>query len=171
MLGVVLALALLTAGPVNHFHWPKEISNLDDEMVQVPIDKLPSEAKADLMDIDWGPDGNTNELYIDLNGDGTKELIVNDGTGGSGGPGYHIYQRSEGKWKIIAAFQGGITLSAKANGYYQLTVRSRGGGGVTGRDLFRFVRGKYRAVHSEEFKDGVLVRSLSQKELNSLSDR
>ena len=171
MLGiVVLALALVTAEPTSYFQWPKEISNLDDEMQQVAVSDLPAEIRPDMMDID-PPATATDALYIDLNGDGTKELIVDDGTGGSGGHGYHIYQKFHGKWKTIAAFQGGITLAQKSGGYFQLIVRGRGGGGFTGRDLFRFVGGRYRAIHGEAYKDGVLLRSLSEKELESLSDR
>ena len=139
-------------------------------MISVPVASLPLVARHDIMDLD-PPAGDTVALRIDLNGDGVKELIVNDGTGGSGGPGYHIYQLVRGQWKTIAVFQGGITLAQKANGYFQLIVRGRAGGGITGRDLYRFVDGRYRAVHGEVYQDGAYVRKLSPKELESLDEQ
>lgn len=154
----------------DHYAWPREISAIDDEIFahQVPFSKLPPHACERQLD---NPNtGTTGALYIDLNGDGVKELIVDDGQGGSGGPGYRIYQRSEGVWKVIADFQGGVTLCQKANGFYQLEVASRGGAGVTNKSLYRFIDGRYRAVHSEFFKDGKFVRSLDAKELENLSN-
>jgi hypothetical protein len=170
MLKIAAAFVLSIAGLQNHFVWPREISAIDDDILetQIPFSKLPPRACEREME---NADGSTGARYIDLNGDGIKELIVDDGTGGSGGPGFHIYQRSRGKWKVIAQFQGGITLCAKENGFYQLEVRNRGGGGRTGRDLFQFLDGEYRAVRAEAYKDGILVRVLGREELKNLSRR
>ncbi len=151
---------------MSHFHWPREISALDEEMKPVLVSNLPPEISRGIQT--ENQEGTTDALYFDLNGDGVKELIVNDGMGGSGGPGYQIWQRSHGKWAVIADFQGGITLCQKANGYYQLEVESSGGAEATNKALYRFVNGRYRAVRSENYKAGRFVRALDANELKSL---
>jgi hypothetical protein len=168
MLGIALALTIAVAGSEKPFAWPKEISAIDDEIYahQVPFSKLPPRACE--RELDDQNTGTTGALSIDLNGDGLKELIVDDGQGGSGGPGYKIYRRSGGAWKIIADFQGGVTLCQKANGYYQLEVISRGGAEMTNKALYRFVDGRYQGVRSEDYKAEKLVRVLDAKELKSL---
>jgi hypothetical protein len=170
MLIIPLALFLIATQSVGHYAWPKEISSIDDEIYahQVAFAELPPHACE--RELDYPNTGTTGALYIDLNGDGVKELIVDDGQGGSGGPGYRIYQKSDGVWKVIADFQGGVTLCQKANRYYQLEVISRGGAGATNKSLYRYIGGRYRAVRSEDYKDGVFVRALDENELKNLDN-
>ena len=170
MLTIALAVLLFASDSPDHYVWPKEISAIDDEIYghQVPFSKLPAHACE--RELDVANTGTTGALYIDLNGDGVNELIVDDGQDGSGGPGYRIYQKLQGSWKVIADFQGGVTLCQKANRFYQLEVASRGGAGATNKSLYRFIDGRYRAVRSEYFKDGKLVRALSEMDLENLNN-
>jgi len=158
------------ADPSDHFAWPAEITSVDDQVSanQVSFAKLPLHACQ--RELDANNSGATGALFIDLNGDGKKELIVDDGLGGPGGPGYRVYRRAHGSWKLIGEFQGSLTLAQKSNGYDQLEVVSKGDAGATNKSLYRFVNGKYRAVRSENFKDGQFVRALSPKELGSLNN-
>jgi hypothetical protein len=170
MLVLPIAVFLFVSARVNQFSWPKEISALTEEIEehQIPYSKLPPHACE--RELENPNTGTTGALYIDLNGDGVKELIVDDGLGGSGGPDYRIYQRSHGTWKVIADFQGGLTLCQKANGYFQLEVASRGGGGATGKTLYRFFDGRYRAIHGSAYQDGSLTRELDAKDLTDLNN-
>jgi hypothetical protein len=156
---VLVALAALLPGSKvfadpapDHFAWPAEISSVDDQVAanQVPFSKLPLHACQ--RELDAGNSGKTGALFIDLNGDGKNEVIVDDGLGGTGGPGYRVYRRSHGAWKIMGEFQGALTLCAKANGYDQLEVVSKGTAGASTKTLYRFVKGKYLPVHSEDIK-------------------
>jgi len=165
-----LSCSIFAEASPDKYTWPKEISAIDDEIFghQVPFSQLPPHAC--IRETVTPNTGTTGALYIDLNGDGVKELILDTGEGGSGGPELRIYQQSQGIWKDIGGFQGGVILCQKANGYYQLEVKSRGGAGTTNKSLYRFVDGSYRAVRSEDYKDGEFVRSLNAKELESLNN-
>ena len=157
MLPVVLALALLAVDSKNHFVWPKELFPLDENksvMVKMDLPKVVD---------DSSPDGSAkgrtwSVVYVDLNGDGKKEMVVYLGPDGQTTD-YGIFQKSAGQWKNIGFLMGGFSFCEKANGYYQIETGGHSGGGSTDRELLRFVNGRYRVVASEGYERGVLTRS------------
>lgn len=90
--------------------------------------------------------------WLDLNRDGTPELLVDTHEGGTGGTYFRIFARTRTGFRGIAQWQGGIGLLQSANGYYQIQSWSSGGGGQFSRALLRFERGKYRCVRLERWR-------------------
>ena len=90
---------------------------------------------------------------VDLNDDGTPELLVDNGSGGTGDPGYSILQKMGRAYREIGRVQGGLRLLSKANGYYQLETWSRAGGGQLTRILNRFRNGQYHLARIEDYRD------------------
>jgi hypothetical protein len=136
--------------PANyHFVWPKELFQLDpSKFVEVKID-LP-------YGYDGSPRPNDRSVYyVDLNEDGTKEIIVSMGQNGQQED-MGIFQFKGGKWTDIGTFENGCSFCSKWNGYYQIEDGGNGGGGITSRRLLRFIRGRYREVRDEIYERGVL---------------
>lgn len=137
----------------DHFDWPKELFHLDpSKFIDVKID-LPY-IDDDVDDQASKPDHRA-VYYVDLNGDGKKEIIVVLGRDGQQED-FGIFQMREGKWVSIGMFYNGCSFCSKWNGYYQLEDSGNGGGGVRSRRLLRFVRGQYREVRDEIYDRDVL---------------
>lgn len=94
-------------------------------------------------------------FYIDLNGDGVKEIIVRLGRDGHQED-MGIFQLQGGKWVDIGDFINGCYFCSKWNGYYQLEYYGNGGGQTRSRSLQRFIRGRYREVRDEILETGLL---------------
>ncbi len=63
---------------------------------------------------------------IDLDGDGTDELIVKPGEWFSGGPEFAILQKRGNRWRTIGEIQGGFTIAKRQkNGYADIETWSR----------------------------------------------
>jgi hypothetical protein len=92
-------------------------------------------------------------IYIDLRGDHHKQLIINNGGGGSGGRSWSIYDKIAGKWKMIGEGQGAPIICSKYNGYHQIAMWGRGGGGNFTKELLRFEGDRYHLVRLEDWKD------------------
>ena len=90
---------------------------------------------------------------IDLNDDGVPEIFVDNGNGGTGGPGYSILQKAGNSYREIGALQGGLSLLQSVHGYYQIQAWSRAGGGQFTRTLHRFRSGRYHLVRIEDYRD------------------
>lgn len=74
--------------------------------------------------------------------------------GGSGGPMLTFTVRKNTGWKTAFDDQSiGARLLEFYDGYPQLEVWGRGGGGSYSRCLHRFVRGRYRCVRIDEFTE------------------
>jgi hypothetical protein len=134
----------------DHFVWPKELFSLDwNKYVQVKVD-LP------YLPLDDGPKPTVRSIYyLDLNDGGEKEMIAYLGPDGVTSD-FAIFQHKGHSWQEIGTFIGLWKVCEKANGYYQLEAGRHFGGGSTARELYRFVRGKYRLIRTEEFERGVL---------------
>jgi hypothetical protein len=141
--------------PNDHFVWPKRLFELDPaKFVDVTIDlhvHLDGQA----------PSPTQSVYYIDLNGDGVKEMIVRLGRDGHQED-MGIFQLQSGKWVDIGDFINGCFFCSKWNGYYQLEYYGNGGGEIRSRSLQRFIRGRYREVRDEILRAG----SLDEERIN-----
>ena len=144
--------AIIFATAASDFIWPKELSHIsEDQWHHVALADAPP---------NFNVEGLSNEEFIDqadavivdLRGDGHHQLIINNGGGGSAGRGWSIYDKLDGKWKLIGDGCGGLTLCQKYNGYYQIEVWSRGGGGNFTKGLLRFEKDRYHAARLEDWK-------------------
>ena len=135
----------------DHFVWPKKLFPLDpSKFVEVKVD-IPRMDDDD----DQEPSPTRSVFYIDLNGDGVKEMIVRMGKDGQQSD-LGIFQLQGGRWVCIGDFENGCFFCSNWNGYYQIEDGGYGGGGVTSRRLLRFIRGQYREVRDEIYDRGVL---------------
>jgi len=138
----------------SNFVWPKELYTVSEgEWHHIKLEDTPPR---------FNLAGLTNEeaigwadaVYVDLRGDGHKELFINDGTGGRGGRGWSIYARINNKWKRIGGWIGAPIICSRYNGYYQITAWDRGGGGGSStKCLLRFEGARYHLVRLEDWKD------------------
>lgn len=139
------------------FVWPKRMFEGDKlQFVEVKTAVLPEGIDLSSYDLFTGEDGESvaaRVCRIDLNGDGSDELIVESNQSFSGGPQYLVFQKLKGAYKQIGEIQGGFYLCAKANGFYQIESWSRMGGGKFMRGLARFEKGQYRLIRKEKTKD------------------
>ena len=122
--------------------------------------KLPATLREVLMGYDdWEPDSGgklPTRLHIsriDLRGDGTAAYIVENDLGGSGGPGYYIFERRDATFLKIADLQGGFYFARRLNDYFQIVDESRSGGTESTRMLFRYEHGKYHLVRMATYWD------------------
>lgn len=85
---------------------------------------------------------------IDLDGDGSEELIVQSGEWFSGGPEFAILQKRGNRWRTIGEIQGGFTIAKRPkNGYADIETWSRHP--ETYHQLWKFSGGRYRSVRRE----------------------
>jgi hypothetical protein len=135
------------------FIWPKEMYTISEEKWHhIKLEAAPP---------NFNFEGLTNEeaigqaraVSVDLRRDGLKELFIDDGTGGSGGRGWSIYEKINRNWKRIGDGIGAPIICAPHNGYFQIAYWSRGGGGTFGKCLLRFEGDRYHLVRLEDWKD------------------
>jgi hypothetical protein len=79
---------------------------------------------------------NIRYAYIDLLNDGTRQLIVQENIGGTGGKSALILQHRAGHWRSIAEFFGGFMLLSRDKQYRDLVVYERTGD--------QYARARYR---------------------------
>ena len=85
---------------------------------------------------------------VDLDGDGSDELIVRSGEPFSGGPEFAILRKSGNRWEKIGDFQGGFAISKRsAKGYADIETWSRHT--ETYHHLWKFSGGRYKVVRTE----------------------
>lgn len=94
------------------------------------------------------PDVSLIFLFVDLNWDGTNEIIVADpSASGSGGQAYFALRRIGKTWKLIGEFQGGFVLSMRDDlvdykgDFYRITTYYRSGD--TYQNTYDFRNGRY----------------------------
>jgi hypothetical protein len=90
-------------------------------------------------------------LFVDLNWDGTKEILVADpSASGSGGQAYIVLRKIGKTWKLIGEFQGGFVLSVRddlvkyKDDFYRITTYYRSGD--TYQNTYDFRNGRYRGT-------------------------
>jgi len=86
---------------------------------------------------------------VDLDGDGSDELIVRSGEPFSGGPQFAILRKSGNRWRTIGEIQGGFVISKRSkNGYADIETWSRHP--ETYHFLWKFSGGRYKTVRQEK---------------------
>jgi len=127
---------------------PDLVWNSDDQIPRAALDALPKSMT------ERDADGYRNWSYpvaaasVDLDGDGSDELIVRSGEPFSGGPEFAILQKSGNQWNMIGEIQGGFTISKRSqNGYANIETWSRHP--ETYHHLWEFTGGHYRTVRTE----------------------
>ncbi len=86
---------------------------------------------------------------VDLDGEGSDELIVRSGEPFSGGPQFAILRKSGNRWRTIGEIQGGFVISKRSkNGYADIETWSRHP--ETYHFLWKFSGGRYKAVREEK---------------------
>lgn len=90
-------------------------------------------------------------LFVDLNWDGTNEIIVADpSASGSGGQSYFALRRIGKIWKLIGEFQGGFVLSVRDDSvdykddFYRITTYYRSGD--TYQNTYDYKNGRYHGT-------------------------
>ena len=131
--------------------WP-EAADLKLEFAVTPPDTLPRGLDFDQVTVEGHEPHNVGICWLDLNRDGTPELLVDSHEGGTGGSYKLIFARTSSGFRRIASFMGGLTFVAPVNGYYQLESWSSAGGGEFSRALYRYERGRYRMVRLEDWR-------------------
>jgi len=87
--------------------------------------------------------------YVDLDGDGQKEVFVNSGQPVSGGTDYLILQSRGSRWKVIGEIQGGFTIAKRpTKGFAEIETWSRHPEQV--HLLWKFKDGLYRVARRQE---------------------
>jgi probable HAF family extracellular repeat protein len=97
-----------------------------------------------------------NVCFIDINGDGTKEIIVESLCKHENQ--YEIWQKRKGRWISLLSVGGGPDFLRKRNGYYQVTVW-RENRNTSTRELYAFEGERYHAIRIDEYENDLFVRS------------
>lgn len=168
----ILTFALLsavTSEAAESQPWPKP-SDTKVEFTITEPNKLPRGLDFDQVTIEGHAPHNVGICWLDLNRDGTPELLVDSHEGGTGGSYKLVFARTRSGFRRIASWMGGVTVLPPANGYSQFESWSSAGGGTFSRALYRYERGRYRMVRLEDWRgfgedDGwVFIRSRDPKE-------
>ena len=138
--------------------WPKQVA--EPKFAEVETAKLPAKLREVMMGYDdWDPDSGgklparLRISRVDLRGDGTAAYLVENDLGGSGGPGYYIFERRGDTFVNIASLQDGFYFARRLNGYSQIVDESRAGGTESTRMLFRYEHGRYHLVRMATYQD------------------
>lgn len=144
---------LLACGPLGAqpAPWPKPVE-VKVEWVATAPERLPTGVSFEQLSVEDRDPHEVDICWLDLNQDGTPELIIDSREGGTGGSVKFIFARTPTGMRQIARWMGGINLVDRANGFYQLESWSSGGGGKFSRMLFRHEDGRYRMVRLEDWR-------------------
>jgi hypothetical protein len=142
------------------FVWPAMVKDAPVfKPVERPTRELPASIRAAVFDEKVFPE-RVAVCEVDLNVDGKPELLVEIGAyGGTGGAYYEIFSAGKaGSYRSIGSFQGGVRFCTRKDGWYQIQVSSRVGGGML-RSLLTFQRGQYRDSRREkhDFSSGTVT--------------
>ena len=148
---LILCLLLSAVASAEPQPWPKA-AGIEAKFSVTPPGKLPRGLTFDQVTFEDQEPHPISVCWLDLNRDGTPELLIDTHEGGTGGTYRHIFARTRTGFRRIARWQGGIEVLGPANGYYQIESWSSGGGGQFSRALLRFERGKYRCVRLERWR-------------------
>lgn len=131
--------------------WPKP-ADIEVEFTVTPPNKLPRGLNFEQVSVEGHEPHNVGICWLDLNRDGTPELLIDSHEGGTGGSYKLIFARTRSGFRRIASWMGGVTFVAPANRYYQLESWSSAGGGQFSRALYRYERSRYRMVRLEDWR-------------------
>jgi hypothetical protein len=144
-------LLVALAGAADPAPWPNP-AKIKAGFTDTPPNKLPRGLDFDQLTVEGHEPHTVGICWLDLNRDGTPELLVDSHEGGTGGSYKHIFAKTRSGFRHIAGWQGGVQFLTSANGYYQFESWSSGGGGEFSTALFRFERGRYRCVRLEDWR-------------------
>lgn len=123
----------------------------------IKLGDLPDGLLKKLKTHDWG--GGTGELpqtvsckLVDLNNDGRKEYFTRTSMGGSGGPLYLIFTKTEGDWQYIGE-SSNFVLLPKKSGWHPIVSFGRSGPYYF-KSFREYRSGKYQCVEIHEILDG-----------------
>jgi hypothetical protein len=153
--GLIGSCGISIAAPADLPPRPTEMSSIDFEDQWKPtsdpsfpkeaLKAFPKDTQIYLRDL---PGVSLNFVFVDLNWDGTKEIIVADpSASGSGGQAYFVLRRVGKTWKLIGGFQGGFILSVRdalveyKGDFYRITTYYRSGD--TYQNTYDFRNGRY----------------------------
>jgi hypothetical protein len=102
-----------------------------------------------------------NVAYIDLNGDGTDEIIVESECKRGGQ--YEFWEKRKERWISLLTVWGMPDLLHKRNDYYQIAV-SWAYRDESTRELYTFAGERYHATRIDKYKDDVHVGAASTRE-------
>ena len=117
-----------------------------DKFQEVPLEKLPpvcKEACDELKEIYGNEEKTASVAYIDLDNDGSNEMIVTyRHYWGNGGTAYDILTQRNGKWIKGAGFRAMFWQPLKINGRFGLLLDNKCGGGQRNYSFCEFKNGK-----------------------------
>jgi hypothetical protein len=99
--------------------------------------------------------------YIDLNGDGTDEIIVESECKHKNQ--YEFWQKRKGRWISLLTVWGRPELLRKKNGYYQIAVSWSYRDEDTS-ELYTFRGERYHATRIDKYKKGIYVGAQSTRD-------
>lgn len=147
---------LVVSSAVAERPWPKQVAKAS--FGEVATSTLPKALRDALLQYDEFSQGTGQlaEAYrvcrIDLDGDGTDEVVVMSPQSYSGGPEMYAFQERSHRFAGIAEFAGSVYFGPRVNGYLQIVSLSRGGGGMLTRSLLRYEHGKYHLVRLADYR-------------------
>ena len=90
---------------------------------------------------------------FDFNHDGIAEYIIESSEPFSGGAEHTVFQLRHGRWRQIATWQGGVLILVhRTDGYNDIELWSRAGGGEFSRIIERYKQGRYHTVRIEDWR-------------------
>lgn len=124
-------------------------STSDSTFPKQAVQAFPKYAREELKDHPFG------FIWVDLDGEGTKEIIVADPTAsGSGGQAYFVLRKVGSSWRRIAEFQGGFVLSGVEGQSRFYNIISYYRSGDTYQNTYHYKNGRY------SLKEQVLLPSV-----------
>jgi hypothetical protein len=139
--------------------WPKakELANARTLTWQhATVGNIPEGIRKQFEDFFWvppiPPKAPPQFCRFHLNDDGMSEFIIESNESFTGGPMYVIFQLHNGKWRNIASFQGGFSITVQRHGgFHQIEVWGESGGQYC-RSILRFTRDRYHTVRFEDWR-------------------
>jgi hypothetical protein len=167
---LVLVLPAFAADPPKY---PKKVSDFDALPFEPVAQKqLPPEASFTVSqgaESNEDPDYTGPACYIDLNGDGMKELIVQSQSKTSDILG--VFQKQKDRWISILQVWGRASLLAKRNGYYQIELWNTDRHGEGTRALYIFSGRRYHITRIDKYKDETYIGTGDIRESEEVLER
>ncbi|MHA3774594.1 hypothetical protein ACXR0O_23975 [Verrucomicrobiota bacterium sgz303538] len=96
------------------------------------------------------PDYAGKVCYLDLNNDGTKEIIVESPTKHTDQ--YEIWQKRKGRWVSLLTVWGRPDFLRRRNGYYQITVWNEDRQGDGTCELYAFEGERFHLIRLDRYR-------------------
>ena len=158
---LLLSVATLSAAPLDPTY-PTTVRAFDKlSFKRIPQKELPNGVyfwTSQGAESNEDPNLEGNVSYLDINGDGANEIIVESPC--KHADQYEIWQNRKGRWISLLTVWGRPDFLHKRNGYYQVTVWNQGRNGEGTRELYTFEGARYHATRIDHYQDDVFVRTL-----------